>query len=134
MQEIKDAEGRLLAVWGSKGDVPEGRFFYGDGKEALQWGTQKLGVGETIQPHIHKVRERYSKGKTIEAFIVLAGVMQVDIYGLDKALVETVLLGTGAFLVAYDGGHGFKALCSGTKLLEVKQGPFTSWQEDKEKF
>lgn len=133
MQEIRDG-GLLLAVYGDCASIPEGRNFYGSGKEHLQWGTESMVKDTVIQPHIHKMRNRQFKSKTIEVFVVLRGLLQADIYALDKKLRQTVLLESGCFLVTYDGGHGFTARTDATKFIEVKLGNFTSISDDKEKF
>lgn len=134
MREIRD-NNLLLAVYGNSKDVPNGRWFYGSDKEPLQWGTQCLvSEGTVIQPHTHKVRNRQFKCKTTEVFVVLEGKLRADIYSLDKKKIESLVLHSGDYLVTYDGGHGFEALKKHTKFIEVKLGPFTSVEDDKEKW
>jgi len=133
LQEIRD-NGVLLAVYGNCDLMPPGQFFWEGQESPIQWGTQNLDVGKEVQPHVHKMRDRCFRSKTIEAFIVLSGRLQADLYNLARERVLRLVLEPGSFLITYDGGHGFKSLGDSTKFLEVKLGPFTSVEDDKEKF
>ena len=132
-KEIKHGE-LLLAVIGRIKDIPNGKSFYGDGKNPLEWATFKLGKCDVLQPHIHKVRNRLGSHKTIEFLYVMQGKLQIDFYDLNKNNLCSEVLSAGAFVCLYDGGHGFKALREDTKFIEVKNGPFVGIEEDKEKF
>ena len=131
--EVKH-NGLLLAVIGDTQDIPQGSTFYGDGKSPLEWATFNLDKCTLLQPHVHKVRKRMDSHKTIEFLYIVQGKLRADFYDLDKNKICSEVLSAGEFVCLYDGGHGFKALRSDTKFIEVKSGPFVGIEEDKEKF
>jgi len=133
MYEIKD-NGLLLAIGGRLADIKNGRQFYGQNGDLLQWGTFGLVKGEVLQPHIHKERNRQGKCKTLEFFVVVEGKLLARYYSHTRRLVSIKEMKAGDFVCLYDGGHGFKALETNTKMIEVKLGPFIGVEEDKEKF
>ena len=126
--------GVLLAILGNAKDIPVGRFFWPDESSPIQWGTQYLGKGDATAPHVHKIRNRQFKSKTIEVFVVLSGKLRANIYTPDKTRIESIILRPGCFLVTYDGGHGFEAVNDETKFIEVKLGPFVGVEDDKDRF
>jgi len=126
--------GLLLAVIGNITDVAHGKSFYGNGESPLEWGIFNLDADVTLQPHIHKVRERIHAHKTIEFLYVIQGSIGADFYNFNKEIVQSATLGTGDLVCLYDGGHGFRILEDDTKFIEVKSGPFVGVEEDKEKF
>ena len=134
MYEIKDRQGILLAIVGNITDVPSGQNFCEDANSPLQWGTAKLDKGVILQSHLHKMRERIKKHRTIEFFYIAEGKLQVDFYSEDKQKVDTRVLDSGDFMCQYNGGHGFKTLRPNTVFIEIKNGPFVGAEEDKEKF
>jgi len=100
----------------------------------LQWATMYYDAGHKMQPHIHKIRNRQSKTKTLEFVVVLVGKMRADYYSLEKVKVGSRMMREGDFVCLYDGGHGFEIVKDGTKLIEVKLGAFTKVEDDKDKF
>ncbi len=129
-----EANGLILAVIGNKDDLPNGKYFYDKPELALQWGTMRLPKGEVLQPHIHKIRNRQFKTKTIEFFYVMRGALKAYFYDNDKNRVCIEVLREGDFVVMYDGGHGFKVLKEDTRFLEVKLGPHEGIEVDKLKW
>jgi hypothetical protein len=126
--------GLLLAMGGSIHDIPRGSQFFHNPQDMLQWAIMYYDAGHKFQPHIHKVRERKAKTKTLEFVIVLVGKMRADYYSLDKVKIDSRVMREGDFVCLYDGGHGFEILKDGTKLIEIKLGEFTKVEDDKEKF
>jgi len=125
--------GLLLATIGHVKDMPQGRVFHIDKDCPLQLGTFFLPLGAILEPHIHKVRERHFNTKTIEFFYVVSGVMKATFYNLDRQKIAVHILKSGNYVMMFDGGHGFKMLREDTKFLELKMGPFTKVEDDKEK-
>jgi len=133
LQLIKH-NGALLAILGDAKDMPRGKYFWDDKDSPLQWGTQYLNKGDTITPHIHKIRDRNFKSKSIEVFVMLLGKLRANIFSNDKIKVYSFIMRGGQFLVTYDGGHGFETVTDKTKFIEIKLGQFTNIEDDKEKF
>jgi hypothetical protein len=87
--------------------------------------------GGEIQRHVHLPLQRHLVG-TPETLMVRRGVVEIDLYGLDKEFVSTVSLREGDIILLIGGGHGIRCL-EDTVLFELKQGPYTGLQE-KERF
>jgi len=133
MFEIFDND-TLIARGGSEKDIKPGNNFYSKPEEWLQFGSFWYEEGETIQPHIHKLRNRQGEHKTCEFIYVVSGLLRVDFYTSNKTFLESVWLPSGDFVCCYDGGHGFYIEAPDTRVLEIKHGKFTSVEDDKEKF
>ena len=133
MQRIEHGR-RLLAIYGSTEDMEPGKFFSEDTDCPIQWGAFRLEKGVELKPHIHKLRDRAFTTKTIEFLVVLRGILQVDIFDWEKALVSRFALRPGGWVCLYDGGHGFQMLEDDTRFMEIKLGPFTAVEDDKEYF
>ncbi|KKN17164.1 hypothetical protein LCGC14_0968640 [marine sediment metagenome] len=133
MFNVKD-QGVLLALGGDISEAGDGWTFHGNRESPLQLGTCRLMEKTTLQPHDHKVRARITGHKTHEVIIVMAGSIEATFYGLDRRPIVSHILKAGGFVFLYDGGHGFHVLEDGTRLIEVKNGPFAPTEEDKERF
>ena len=70
---------------------------------------------------------------TQEVLFIKRGKIIVDFYTNDKKYVISRILNTGDLLFLCNGGHGFEVL-EDTEMFEVKQGPYSSKQKDKEVF
>ena len=126
--------GMLIASGGNVDDIEEGSHFYGDGSEMLQWGTMLYNKGKILQPHIHKQINRQYKHPTQEFMYIISGSVRATFYSHKKKVISSRVLDAGDFVCLYSGGHGFEILENGTKIIEVKHGPFMGTEKDKEKF
>lgn len=124
----------VIAIIGNMNDISLGKNFYGSVELPLQVGTFYLTKGDELQPHIHKVRNRQFKTKTIEFIYIVQGALKAVFYDNDKKKIGCEVLREKDFVILYDGGHGFRSLKESTKLIEVKLGSFTNIEDDKEKF
>ena len=88
-------------------------------------------AGGEIQRHVHRALERHLIG-TSEVLVVRHGGCEIDIYNNERELIATRELRQGDIMLMVDGGHGFRML-EETVFLEVKQGPYTGFEE-KERF
>ena len=126
--------GLLLVIGGSIEDIPRGSQFLDKPEDMLQWATMRYDAGHKMQPHVHKIRDRQARTKTLEFVVVLRGKLRADYYSLEKIKIDSRIMEEGDFVCLYDGGHGFEILSDDTKLIEVKLGQFTSVEDDKERF
>lgn len=133
MEYIKDGE-LILALIVNVDDFPEGIKFWGDSDSPLQFGSCVYDKGKVLLPHIHKVRDRIPAHKTIEGLYIIAGMIKVDFYSLEKKLIQSRRLIEGDCVMLYDGGHSFTILKDDTIFIEIKNGPFVSVEADKERF
>ena len=99
----------------------------------LQLSMLKLEENQQFAAHIHKARERkLSNLKAQEAWVVLAGKVEVQYYDLDRKLISVEILNSGDCSVTLHGGHGYKSLDNNTLVLEFKTGPYEGRDIDKE--
>jgi mannose-6-phosphate isomerase-like protein (cupin superfamily) len=101
-------------------------------EEILQVSLLKLPQSKTIQPHRHLPVVRTTHG-TNEAWIVISGTLQAQVFDLDSSVVETVELGAGDCMVLYRGGHNFTALTHDALVYEIKNGPYYGSAVDSER-
>jgi len=96
----------------------------------LQCSFLSKDQGFTINPHYHKSNNRLSK-KTNEAWIVIRGELQADLYDLNNTKIETLFLKKGSCLIMHNGGHALKVTKKNTLFYEIKNGPYDKEINDK---
>lgn len=119
---------RLVAIFfESLVDVSETSFFTDD-DSPFQVGVISKQGHEKVQPHHHNVFDRVISG-TSEFLYVLEGSMEVTIYdvGFQNSEIFPVGLGSGVLLLG--GAHSI-TFVENTKILEIKQGPYSA-EKDK---
>ena len=123
--------GKLIA-WILRGKTEVSKKIFPSKKEDfLQVGCIPLNEKEELQPHHHRENLRVVK-KTQEVLFVVYGKIQVDFYDRKIKFSEKII-NEGDVITLLDGGHGFVAL-EPSYIIEVKQGPYVSVEQDKEKF
>ena len=68
-----------------------------------------------------------------QVLIIQSGRVEMDVFNDQKEFIATTELRTGDVAILLYGGHGFRIMEENTRMLEVKQGPFTEGR-DKELF
>lgn len=99
--------------------------------------SQQLGFlphkkGNTIHAHFHKEVDKKIV-LTQEVLFIRKGKVQVNFYTPDKEFITSRETGVGDIIFLCSGGHGFKIL-EDTEMIEVKQGPYSGKDDDKELF
>ena len=107
----------------------EGKKFFGKPNDFLQIGYMNLKKGETLKPHIHKPQEKIIT-KNQEVLYIVSGKMKVTFYNRIPQKISEAILTDGDLIVLLSGAHGFEFL-EDTKMIEVKQGPYTGHDNDK---
>jgi hypothetical protein len=97
----------------------------------FQIGVHLKSKGSKIEAHIHRPFSDLIKSRQ-EFIHVDYGKVKITIYDENKKNIGSRILNSGDSFLAIEGGHGFNFL-SKTKLIEVKQGPYDSTKNDKEK-
>jgi mannose-6-phosphate isomerase-like protein (cupin superfamily) len=105
----------------------------GNDEEILQVSVLSLPNGRHLQSHRHLPVTRSTIG-TAEAWIIVAGALQTQVFDLDQTPVESVDLAAGDCFVLYRGGHGFLVTSDSAVFYEIKNGPYFGSQLDLEKF
>jgi len=108
----------------------EKKEFFGSPDDFLQIGYMNLKKGEILKPHIHKPQNKIIT-ENQEVLYIVSGKMKVNFYNRIPQQISEAILTDGDLIVLSAGGHGFEFL-EDTKMIEVKQGPYTGRNDDKE--
>jgi len=108
----------------------EEKEFFGSPDDFLQVGYMNLKRGDILKPHIHKPQNKIIT-KNQEVLYIVSGKMKVNFYNRVPQKIVDIILTDGDLIVLSAGGHGFEFL-EETKMIEVKQGPYTVRDNDKE--
>lgn len=100
--------------------------------EILQASLLRLPKGKTIAPHKHLLQFRNTQG-TCEAWVVISGSLQAQVFDLDNTVADTVTLSAGDCMVLYRGGHNFTVVSEDAVIYEIKNGPYYGAVFDSEK-
>jgi cupin fold WbuC family metalloprotein len=130
MKEIK-YKNKTVAILHSYSEWKEGLDFLTPNETFIQVGTWCYPSGKVLKAHRHIVNER-TAARTQETVIVLNGSMRIDFYDDDNNVFHQETVKTGDICVILSIGHGYEILEDNTRIVEVKNGPFTSVEKDKE--
>lgn len=108
--------------------------WYGNDREAIQASRMCYNKDKTFRAHKHLLRPRLNN-YTQECLIVYQGSIQVNVYSagienLREHLTELVAK-AGDIIILYRGYHDLKVLEDNSIFFEIKNGEFTSVEEDK---
>ncbi len=84
-----------------------------------------------FKPHIHNEVIRHTN-ITQEAWIVLNGVIRATYFDVDKSFLCEEILYPGWMTMTFRGGHTYESLEENTESIEIKLGPYSGQQVDKE--
>lgn len=129
MIEKVEYEGNTFAIVLRHNYEQEGVNFITSPENPLQLGVLNHRSGTEIKPHIHR-----SLTKTInevqEILHIDYGEVEAKFYDANGRKLGQLILNTGDTILLLSGGHGFSILRD-SKIIEVKQGPYVSREEDK---
>jgi len=108
-----------------------GRVDASDHAEILQVSTMTLPQGKVLKSHKHKSVKRSTVG-TQEAWLVISGQLQAQVFDTDNSFVEEVILTAGQCMTLFRGGHTFTVLTDDTVIFEIKNGPYYGTEIDSE--
>ena len=135
MSKLKkiEYEGEVLAlIVESDIDIEKSEFF-SPVDYPFQLGVHIRKKGDEFVPHMHLPLKR--EINTTQEFIFLQkGKMETTFYDKNRNPVAKAILNKGDAILLISGGHGFKILEDNTKLVEIKQGPYSGVEIDKIKF
>lgn len=129
MREIIKNE-EVLARHILKEDIHEGLNFFSQDQELIQAGAWGYDAGKELLAHIHNVVPR-TVTRTCEVLYVISGMLEADIFDLDERLIDTFRVKEGEILMLLECGHGYRILENGTKVLEIKNGPYPGAEADR---
>jgi hypothetical protein len=131
VKTIKDGES-IIAVIIKKDFEKNGIEFFTPNEFSQQLGYMKRPKDYKIAPHVHKLVVREIQ-YTQETILVKSGRIRVDLFSNDKKFLSSEELTAGDVILLAAGGHGFEFLDE-SELIEIKQGPYISFEVDKERF
>lgn len=115
-------KGKTLAIVFSKNLPTDGVQFLTPTHYPLQIGLMEYKNGKNVPLHIHR-NMKYNVNTTQEFLYVIKGSADVTIATHRWEIVEKFKLGTGDFVLFVGGAHGVD-IKKGSRLIEVKQGPY----------
>jgi len=131
VERIED-NGEIIAIIVRAAKEIEGINFFSPPEFSQQLGLISRKKDYIIKPHIHK-RVSREVSVTQEVLHILSGRIAITLYDRNKEIIKPVELKAGDTILLASGGHGIKFL-DDAKILEVKQGPYSGVDGDKEHF
>ena len=98
----------------------------------LQIGVIERGAGDIISSHKHLPVKVEHYGIRQEFLHVMMGKVRVKFFDTEDRQVAERILDQGDSLLQMSGGHGFQ-FEEPTRLMEVKSGPYSTQDNDKQK-
>jgi len=130
-EEIKHND-KLVAIILRATYLSEKTTFFGSPDFSQQLGYIVYKKNGVIKAHFHK--ENYRKiVLTQEVLFIKKGKLIVNFYTTDKEYITSRELNADDIIFLCSGGHGFKMI-EDTEMIEVKQGPYSGKDGDKELF
>lgn len=130
MEEEIRYHGIILAIVKRSDSEVDGTHFFTPPEYPLQVGVLIHSKGSQIKPHVHKNNKKVIQ-QIQEALHVVYGKIEVEFFQKDGKMIGSTFLTMGDTILLVSGGHGINIL-ENSKIIEVKQGPYFGWDEDKE--
>lgn len=122
--------GVVLAIIVRDEHWERGSHFISAPEDFQQVGLWDYDRGKAFLPHIHLSFDRHVS-KTQEVIFVKKGRLKADIFNGDGKLITSAELKMGDTGIFLSGGHGYEVLDNGTKVLEIKNGPYLGPEKDR---
>lgn len=132
IREVKSG-GVVLARLIRPEAIHQGLNFFSQDSEFIQVGAWQYEKGKDLLEHIHNQAERTVQ-RTCETLYVVKGSLEARIYTEEEELIETLYVKTGEILILLAGGHGYTILDDGTRVIEIKNGPYLGADIDRRRF
>lgn len=133
MIENINSDKECLALVISKDFGSYGSHFATSLENPLQVGVIERGAGDVIASHKHMPIQMNHSGIRQEFLHVMTGKVRVTFFDAEGQQVTERTLGQGDSLLQMSGGHGFH-FEEPTRLIEVKLGPYSTTENDKQKY
>jgi len=103
--------------------------FFSPAESSFQFGLLAHEAGFVEPPHYHKPVSRQIDDLQ-QMFVVQRGIVEVDLFDDEGAIIRRVSLRAGDAIVLIHGVHAIR-VTEDMQCLSVKQGPFMGDQNDK---
>ncbi|HAH22102.1 MAG TPA: hypothetical protein DCL49_14535 [Candidatus Omnitrophica bacterium] len=127
-----ESQGEIIAIIVRKASTVEGIQFFSPPEFSQQLGLITRKKDYSVKRHVHKLVARQVL-VTQEVLYLLFGRIEITLYDKYRSQIKTVELSQGDTILLAGGGHGIKFL-EDSKILEIKQGPYSGTEADKEHF
>lgn len=125
-------DGKLIAIILRSSYSNNKTTFFSDSGFSQQLGYIAYKKDGVIKAHFHKEVHRKII-LTQEVLFIRKGKMIINFYTNEKQYIVSRELSEGDIIFLCSGAHGFKML-EDTEMVEVKQGPYSGHESDKECF
>ncbi len=130
MKRIERGE-KLYAVYEDLASIGKGVNWHSKDTDAMQVASMSHDKGKVVKPHLHRVRPR-SVEYTQECVVLVKGKIEFSFYDYDKVFLDKITLNPGDAVTIFGGYHGMEVLEDNSVYFEIKNGPFTGNEVDKE--
>lgn len=105
------------------------KFFSAD-EDFIQVGAWSYDAGKHLLAHTHNEVPR-TFPRTQEALFVWKGSIRAHVYDTRREKIDEFVAREGDVVIMLAGGHGYDVLEDGTRVLEVKNGPYVGAEADR---
>lgn len=123
--------GLLLHIAVTAQDFTSSRLDIVNPDEFIQMALIPLKEGQTFKPHQHVFKKGPANIISQESWVVLSGRVLVDYYDIDGKKLCMYEMPVGGLSITLRGGHNYTCKENGTKVLEIKTGPYLGQEHDK---
>jgi hypothetical protein len=120
--EYRDGETVLARHVAAQDAWTDGLSFFSHDDDFIQFGTWSYGKGKALLAHRHNIVPRHFNWK---------GSIRAQVYDLQNRKVAEFTAQEGDVVAMLAGGHGYDILEDGTRVLEVKNGPYVGAEADR---
>lgn len=103
--------------------------FFSPAESSFQFGLLAHGAGFVEAPHYHQPISR-TIDDLQQMFVVQRGVVAVQLFSDDGALLREIIMHPGDAIVLIHGVHAIRVI-EDMQCISVKQGPFLGTENDK---
>ncbi len=128
--QVIEKDGVVLARHILEEDWNEGLNFFSEDSEYIQLGAWSYDEGKELLAHVHNEVPRQIN-RTYEVLYIRKGKIRAKIYTLQEEPVCEFDVKEGELLVLLECGHGYTILEDGTKVIEIKNGPYLGADVDR---
>ncbi len=131
--EIKEGDLVLARHIPSELAWQDGLNFFSNDDDFIQVGIWGYDADRSLKAHIHNEVSREVLW-TQEVLFVYRGKIRANVYDTGEAKVAELTVNEGDVIILLRGGHGYDILEDGTKVLEIKNGPYVGPDLDRRRF
>jgi len=112
------------------GKMSQESLWYSETTDKIQVAKMDYDKGKVFKNHKHNSYDR-TGNITQECLLVVCGAAKVKLYDNSKNIIDVITLRAGDFLILLEGYHELSIIENETRLMEFKNGPYTSVEKDK---